>query len=317
MLTRQTDRLPAIREAHEGTVAGDRNALARLLTLIEEDPASASPIVWTGSGAAHIIGITGPAGAGKSTLTGALITSLRADGGRVAVLAVDPSSSFSGGAILGDRLRMSNHVLDPDVFIRSTATRGSRGGLAASVPLAIKALDSAGFSHVLIETVGVGQSEIDIARFADTIVVVLAPGWGDGVQAIKAGLLEIADIFVMNKADLPNRAQAVAELKGLYVGVNNHADVPVIETTATTEDGVSDLRDALMDHRSLLLEHGGELLKSRRDQTAAEHVRFALRVELERRREGIMASGVFDRAIEKVADGRCDPWTTALGLIEA
>jgi LAO/AO transport system kinase len=308
----------SVRSVHRRAVDGDRNALARLLTVIESEPATASPAVWSNTGDAQIIGITGPAGAGKSTLTSALLTQLRGKDLPVAVLAVDPSSPYTGGAVLGDRLRMARHTLDPGVFMRSISARGHHGGLAASVPLAIRALESAGFAYVLIETVGVGQAEIDIVKFADTVVVVLAPGWGDGVQAMKAGLLEIADILVVNKADRPGLAQTTAELRALHTQVRgsvDHSPVSIVETVATDDKGLPELLDALSAHRDVLLQASGALLRERRGRAAAEHIRFALGVEMERRRDAILDSPAFAHEVTAVTERKTDPWTAALRLI--
>ncbi len=209
------------------------------------------------SGAAALVGITGAPGAGKSTLTSALCGRIRADDVDVAVLAIDPSSPFTGGAILGDRIRMSDHVLDPGVYIRSMATRGHLGGLSVATPEAVRVLDAAGYGWVLVETVGVGQVEVDVAAAADTTVVVVNPGWGDAVQAAKAGLLEIADVFVVNKADRPGAADAARDLAAILSLRGPTGWVPpVVETVATTGAGVGALWDALRSHREHLLATG-------------------------------------------------------------
>jgi LAO/AO transport system kinase len=237
----------------EGVLRGESAKLARLLTLVESgDPAAreAMALLNAHCGQAYSIGITGAPGAGKSSLTDRLIAVLRASGDKVAVLAVDPSSPRTGGAILGDRVRMNAHATDPGVFIRSMATRGHRGGLAAAVPEAIRVLDAAGFPWILVETVGVGQVELDVAGATDTTVVVVNPGWGDGVQANKAGLLEVADVFVVNKADRPGADSAQRDLVAmLELGHDPSWIPPIVQTVATTGDGVEDLWDAITAHR--------------------------------------------------------------------
>jgi LAO/AO transport system kinase len=245
--------------------AGDRRALARLLTLVEDGTRGQQRDVIAElhprAGNARLLGITGAPGVGKSSVTSALITELRRRGRRVGVLAVDPSSPLTGGALLGDRIRMQDHHGDVDVFVRSIAARGHLGGLAAAVPSAALVLDAAGFDDVLIETVGVGQSEVDVAAMADTTLVVLAPGLGDSVQAAKAGILEIADVLVVNKADQPGSGRLTAELEGmLALGAAVAADArhasggpggwrpPVLATVAVRGEGVVDVVDAIDAH---------------------------------------------------------------------
>ena len=227
------------RELINGVVNGDKTALARLLSVVEqggERARLAATLAYPLGGNTYTIGLTGAPGAGKSTLTDRLIAAARGDGDSVAVLAIDPSSPFSGGAILGDRVRMSDHFLDPGVFIRSMATRGHLGGLAIAAPEAVRVLDAAGFPWVLLETVGVGQVEVEIAGAADTTVVVVNPGWGDSVQANKAGLLEIADIFVINKSDRAGAQQTENDLMGMLElsGIAAQAwRPPIVRTVAT------------------------------------------------------------------------------------
>jgi LAO/AO transport system kinase len=235
--------------------AGDVRAIARLLTAVESgSPAlrDMSAQLQRHAGGAHIVGITGPPGVGKSTTTAALIVALRKEGKRVAVLAVDPSSPFSGGALLGDRVRMQEHATDPGVFIRSMASRGHLGGLSAATPQALRVLDACGFDVVLVETVGVGQSEVDIMGQADSVLVLLAPGSGDAVQVAKAGILEIADIFVVNKADRDGVRSTTRELRAMIsLGDRTARDwVPEIVTTvATRGEGIDELVGALARHR--------------------------------------------------------------------
>src|SRR5690348_7507807 len=211
------------------------------------------------TGNAQVIGITGAPGVGKSTSTSALVSQLRATGKRVGVLAVDPSSPFTGGALLGDRVRMQTHATDPDVFIRSMASRGHLGGLAAATPQAIRVLEASGFDAVLVETVGVGQAEVDIAATADTTVVLLAPGMGDGVQAAKAGVLEIADVLVVNKADRDGADDTVRELRRMISTVAHEAGAwrpPVVKTVATSEGGIAELVEAIDKHKAWLSASG-------------------------------------------------------------
>ncbi len=233
-------------DAVGGPVAGDRRSLARLLSLVERGGAPArelARLAYPRSGAAYSIGLTGAPGAGKSTLTSQLIReALRIDRGPVAVLAVDPSSPLSGGAILGDRVRMQDHALDRSVFIRSMATRGHLGGLAAAVPDAVRVLDAVGWPLVFVETVGVGQVEVDVAGTCDTVIVVLNPGWGDAVQANKAGLLEVADILVINKADRPGVRETKRDLVHmLQLSGSLEWTPPIIETVASSGDGIHEL----------------------------------------------------------------------------
>jgi LAO/AO transport system ATPase len=230
--------------------SGDRRAIARAITIIENDPARAETLLATLSVTrrAHIVGITGAAGAGKSTLIGALIGELLARGHTVGVVAIDPSSPFSGGAVLGDRIRMAAHQGDPRVFIRSLAARGHSGGLSRATAHVVGLLDAAGFDIVLVETVGAGQSDHSIAALARTRVVVYPPGMGDDVQALKAGVLEIADIFVVNKADVPGADRTVRDLLAMPRRANEQQKRPVLKTVATTGDGIARLVDVIRSH---------------------------------------------------------------------
>jgi LAO/AO transport system kinase len=298
---------------------GDRGALARLLSVVEaggEDahaaladlPVSAADAAWT-------IGITGAPGAGKSTLTAALVRHLRARGARVGVLAVDPTSPFTGGAILGDRVRMHDHTTDPDVFIRSMATRGHQGGLARAVPQAIRVLAAAGHDVVVVETVGVGQVEVGIAGTADTTVVVVNPGWGDGVQATKAGLLEIGDVFVVNKADREGVAATVRDLQTVLDLTGEQGwRPPVLETVATADRGVDALLDAIDRHRAHLEASGG--LGQRREQRIADEIRALVLDRLVEQADVFGRGSRFATVVRRVADGKSDPWTAATLLIE-
>jgi LAO/AO transport system kinase len=238
-----------------GLVSGERRPLARLLSGIERGDAPVRellPALFSAGRGAHVVGITGPPGSGKSTLVSSLIGEWRRRGRRVGVLAVDPSSPYTGGAILGDRIRMMDHAADRDVFMRSMASRGELGGLAATTWIAAAALDAAGFDPVVIETVGAGQSEVEIARLAETTVVVEVPEMGDEVQAIKAGLIEIADIIAVNKGDRPGADRAARQLRAMLSTAGGRVarqPPPILLTTATTGDGVVALADAIDAHR--------------------------------------------------------------------
>ena len=262
------------------------------------------------------MGVTGPPGVGKSTTTNALVAAYRARGSRVGVLAVDPTSPFSGGALLGDRIRMSDHAADPGVFIRSMASRGHLGGLSWAAPQAVRVLDAAGCDVVLLETVGVGQSEVEVASTADTTVVLLAPGMGDGVQAAKAGILEVADVLVVNKADRDGADATVRDLRhAVSLGDRTEPGAwrpPVLRTEALTGSGVDELVSALADHRTHL---GDEGLRARRTERAAREVE-ALAVEALRRRLGGVAGTRLDTLAADVVAGRIDPYTAADALME-
>jgi LAO/AO transport system ATPase len=233
-------------------LAGERRAIARAVSAVENETAAGAELLRAlhpHLGAARVLGITGPPGAGKSTLVDALIGELLSRGGRVGVVAIDPSSPISGGAILGDRIRMATHQGDERVFIRSLAARGHAGGLARSAARAVDVLDAAGYAHIIVETVGAGQSEVEVADLAHTCIVVLPPGLGDDVQAIKAGILEIADIYVVNKADLPLAARAERELLAMIALRSYPAwKPPVLRTVATTGEGVAKLAEAIAAH---------------------------------------------------------------------
>lgn len=233
---------------------GSVRALARVISLIEDRSPHAPEcldLLFSKTGKAHVIGVTGPAGAGKSTLVDGVVEEIRKSGKRVSVLAVDPTSPFSGGALLGDRIRMDRAAADADVFIRSMATRGALGGLSSGCYEAIFALDAAGFDYIVIETVGVGQSEVDIVKVADTVLVTLVPGMGDEVQALKAGVLEIADIFVVNKADYDGSDRLIKELKTL-LSLASHADYlpPVLKTVATRLEGIKEVVNKIEEHQA-------------------------------------------------------------------
>jgi len=252
----------------ERLLSGDRRALARMVTLIENESPQAHLFLaelHQHAGRAHIIGVTGAPGAGKSTLVTRLVRELRRRERRVGVVAVDPTSPFTGGAILGDRIRMMELAGDPNVFIRSMASRGSLGGLSSSTRDVVRAMDAAGYDPIIIETVGTGQAEVEVMRAAQTVLVVTAPGMGDEVQAIKAGILEIADIFVVSKADKPGADQTVAELamllsldpnRRLHDKTKPYWRIPVLKTSAIKDQGITQLVDAIQQHRQYLEESG-------------------------------------------------------------
>jgi LAO/AO transport system kinase len=297
---------------------GDRQALARLLTSVERGGQVAreiSALVHPTGGRATTVGITGAPGAGKSTLTTAVVADLRRSGDRVAVLAIDPTSPFSGGAILGDRVRMHEHDLDADVFIRSMATRGHLGGLSLAAPAAIRVLDAAGFDWVLVETVGVGQVEVEVAGATDATVVVLNPGWGDAVQAAKAGLLEVADLFVLNKADRPGAPEAERDLT-LMLGMAERHDPgwtpPVLATVATTGEGVAAVVEAVRRFVGHLDEHGGRA--RRRAERAEAELRALLVARLLDRLGALDGEGI-ERLAAEVAARRLDPWAATDQLL--
>ena len=304
----------------ERVLVGDRLALARLMTLVEnrapELPGVMSRL-YAQTGRAHVVGVTGPPGAGKSTLVDALIGRLRAAGRRVGVVAVDPSSPFSGGAVLGDRIRMQAHFLDPGVFIRSLATRGSHGGLPRAARDVVRLLDAFGMDVVLVETVGVGQTELDVMRLADSIVVVLVPEAGDTVQVMKAGLLEIADIFVVNKADRDGALRMASELEQmLHLRPPSPWSIPVLPTMASVGTGVDAVLEALDRHRTFArsdAERAGRAAARR----AGELIDI-LDEEMRRRLEaGLIADpNGFGSVVESVRSGRVDPYSAAMRILE-
>lgn len=293
---------------------GDRRALGRLVSDVEDDTTTGRETlaaVYQDGGGAWITGVTGAPGAGKSTLVDLLIEHARLSG-PVAVVAIDPSSPFTGGAILGDRVRMQRHTDDDGVYIRSMANRGHLGGIAAATPRVVALLDGLGYSEILIETVGVGQAEVEVASSADTVVVVVNPGWGDAVQAAKAGLLEVGDVFVVNKADRPGAKQAVKELIGaLEIGQARPWLPPVVETVATDGAGLAELWDAIAAHRSHL-DESGEREQRRLVRVLAE-VEAALRASL---RQTVTSSGALaPEILDRVLARQVDPWSVASEMV--
>src|SRR6478752_5378119 len=286
----------------ERALEGDRRSIAKVISLVErggDGARVAIQMLHPRTGNAWSIGITGAPGAGKSTLTDQLVGRLRATGDEVGVLAVDPTSPFSGGAILGDRVRMQSHTTDAGVFIRSMATRGHLGGLALATPQAVRVLDAVGKAWIVIETVGVGQVEVEIAGHADTTVVVVNPGWGDSVQTAKAGLMEIADIFVVNKADRSGAADAVRDLAGMLELSGDRAwRPPVLQTVATTGEGVDELFDAITAHRAHL-ESTGEA-DARRRARLREELRGLVAAHMLERADVVCSGPGFDAIVDEV-----------------
>jgi LAO/AO transport system kinase len=301
-------------------VNGDRGSLARLLSLIErggDDARTIGRLTYPKSGNAYTVGITGAPGAGKSTLTSAVIGHLRAQDLNVAVLAIDPSSPFTGGAILGDRVRMQDHATDTGVFIRSMATRGHLGGLSLATTEAIRLLDAVGCPWILVETVGVGQVEVEIAGKADTTVVVVNPGWGDAVQANKAGLMEIADIFVINKADRKGADETRRDLEQMLDLSDLAHDAwrpPILQTTATSGDGVEELWNTVAQHREYSTATG--LLQRRRSFRLREELREIVERRLEHRAREICSGNEWDALQTKVLENQLDPWTAADDMLK-
>ncbi|MEU5219490.1 methylmalonyl Co-A mutase-associated GTPase MeaB [Streptomyces sp. NPDC020807] len=299
---------------------GRPRAVARLISLVEgaspqlrEVMAALAPL----TGNAYVVGLTGSPGVGKSTSTSALVTAYRRAGKRVGVLAVDPSSPFSGGALLGDRVRMSEHASDPGVYIRSMATRGHLGGLAWSAPQAIRVLDAAGCEVILVETVGVGQSEVEIASQADTSVVLLAPGMGDGIQAAKAGILEIGDLYVVNKADRDGADATARELNHM-LGLGEARSAgdwrpPIVKTVAARGEGVDEVVEALEKHRAWMEEHG--VLAERRRSRAAREVETITITALRERIGVLHGDRRLDALAERIVAGALDPYAASDELI--
>ncbi len=315
---RDADVIELVTRAREGQA----RAVARLISLVEDASPKLREVAAAlvgHAGHAQIIGLTGSPGVGKSTTTTELVTAFRTAGKRVGVLAVDPSSPFSGGALLGDRVRMQEHALDPDVFIRSMATRGHLGGLAWATPQALRVLDAAGCDVVLIETVGVGQAEVEIAQLADSTMVLLAPGMGDGIQAAKAGILEVADLYVVNKADRDGAQQTVRDLRYMLSLGGRHSDAgawrpPILSTVASRGEGIGDVVNALDKHRHWL-DHSGERVRRQRARAAGEIEAIAV-ATLRERMDDVHGSAALGTLAERVVAGEIDPYTAADALVE-
>jgi LAO/AO transport system kinase len=296
-------------------LAGDPRAVARAVSMVEDgDPElpELSAALYPHTGQAYTVGLTGSPGVGKSSLAGALLRVARAREVPAAVLAVDPTSPFSGGALLGDRLRMQEHATDPGVFIRSMATRGHLGGIALAAPEAVRILDASGARLILVETVGVGQAEVDVATAADTTVVVVAPGWGDAVQVSKAGILEVADVFAVNKADREGANEALRDLEVMIrMGPKTEWSPPVIRTSTIDGTGVEELYDAVQSHRTSQ-EGSGALEERRRARQLHEVERMAAEAFRER-----IASGAEDaELVRDLQERRIDPYAAATILVE-
>jgi LAO/AO transport system kinase len=321
-VTRRSElRGSTVEEMVERARKGDPRAVARLISLVED----AAPLLRevtaslvTHAGHAQVVGITGSPGVGKSTSTSGLVAALRRTGKRVGVLAVDPSSPFSGGALLGDRVRMQDHATDREVYIRSMASRGHLGGLSWSTPQAVRVLDAAGCDVVLVETVGVGQSEVEIAGLADTTLVLLAPGMGDGIQAAKAGLLEIGDIYVVNKADRDGAAQVARDLRAMLSLAERPLGAwrpPILKTVAQTGEGIDEVVAAIDDHRAWLAETGE--LDRRRRRRARDEIEAIAVTALRERFGDVHGHAQLDGLADAVVRGVSDPYTAADRLLAA
>jgi LAO/AO transport system kinase len=314
--------VPPVDDLVQRAREGSPRAVARLISLVEDASPQLREVMAAlapHAGNAWVLGLTGSPGVGKSTSTSMLVTGLRQRGLRVGVLAVDPSSPFSGGALLGDRIRMQDHVLDPEVYIRSMASRGHLGGLSWATPQALRVLDACGCDVVLVETVGVGQSEVEVAGMADTTLVLLAPGMGDGIQAAKAGILEIGDVFVVNKADREGADATLRDIRGmLSLGERRQAGdwrPPVVKTVASKGEGLDDVMEALDKHRGWLQETGQ--LQERRLRRAAGEIE-ALAVTALRERIGDLRSGHgLEQLAARVVAGELDPYTASDELVAA
>lgn len=294
----------------DGVLVGERRSIARAISMVEDGSDGLPDLIgglYPKTGSAYTIGLTGSPGVGKSSLGAALVKAARARDKTVAVLAIDPTSPFTGGALLGDRLRMQTHATDPGVFIRSMATRGHLGGLALAAPEAVMVLDASGVDLVMVETVGVGQAEVEVATAADTTLVVVAPGWGDAIQASKAGILEVADVFVVNKADRDGAGEAVRDLEGmLHLGPKLDWKPPVVKTSATTDTGTDDLWDAIESHRKHL-ESTGEF-EGKRRQRILRAVEDLVSARLRERVASMFEEGALEEIADDLVERRMDPY---------
>jgi LAO/AO transport system kinase len=316
----------ALQNIVERLLSGDRRALARMVTLIENESPQARRYLaelHQHAGHAHIIGVTGAPGAGKSTLVTHMVRELRRRDRKIGVVAVDPTSPFSGGAILGDRIRMMELASDPNVFIRSMASRGSLGGLSASTRDVVRAMDAAGYDPIIIETIGTGQAEVEVMRAAHTVLVVSAPGMGDEVQAIKAGILEIADIFVVSKADKPGADQTVAELamllsldpnRRLHDKSKPYWRIPVLKTSAIKDQGITQLVDAIERHSQYLVESG--MLASRAQRQVGSEVESLVLHGVINALRAEVSDDQWQKMLEDITTRERDPYSVANELQE-
>jgi LAO/AO transport system kinase len=309
--------MPSVEDLVERLLAGNRRALSRLLTLIENDAPEgrrALRLLYPRSGGAHTVGLTGSAGSGKSTLSGAIAREMRRRGRTLGIVAIDPTSPFSQGAILGDRIRMQDLTSDAEVFLRSMATRGNLGGVAPATAGVVTALDAFGKDVVLVETVGAGQDEVEVAAMADTTVVVLTPGSGDDVQAMKAGIMEIADILVVNKCDLPNADLLARQLASIVDAAPSERRTPILQTAGALGDGVDALLDALEEHRAYITES-----KTREAHRLEQARHQVLALARQRMIDRLVAQhtgdGRLDALVEQVARRELDPHSAADALI--
>jgi LAO/AO transport system kinase len=306
-----------VRPILERALAGERRSIARLISLVEDgghDLGDVMRALHSKTGSGYTLGITGAPGAGKSTLTERLIARARRDDLKVGVLAIDPSSPFSGGALLGDRVRMQSHATDPEVFIRSMATRGHLGGISLATPEAVRVLDAVGNELIIVETVGVGQAEVEITDACDTTLVIVNPGWGDAVQTAKAGLMEIADVFVVNKADRPDSKNAVRELRQMLEMSEADRKPEVVETVATKGEGIDDLWAAIEKHRAYQDEKG--LLQARRRRRIQREIKEIVAARF-RRRVDEAAAELFEGLTDQVLARELDPYSAADRVIDA
>ena len=299
-------------------LAGDRRAVARAISLVEDgskELARLSDALYPQTGRAYTVGLTGSPGVGKSSLAEQLVRAARLRDRSVAVLAIDPTSPFSGGALLGDRLRMQAHATDPEVFIRSMATRGHLGGMALAAPEALRVLDASGKDLIIVETVGVGQAEVEVATATDTTLVIVAPGWGDYVQVAKAGILEIAHVFVVNKSDREGAEEAVRDLRNmLRMGPNTEWVPPIVKTSAVSGEGVDELWDAIGMHRKHQEESGR--LEERRSQRIVEEVKSLVAFRLRERTAGLLEGDGHDPLVRDLTERRIDPYRAAEILLD-
>ncbi len=303
----------------DGVLSGDRRMMARAISMIENEDKDKHRILsalFPHTGKAYVIGITGAPGAGKSSLVDRLLSILRSRGLTVGVIAVDPTSPFTGGAILGDRIRMQEHALDKDVFIRSMGTRGSLGGLSRATKDAIQVLDASGKDVVVVETVGVGQSEVDIIKYADTTLVVLTPAGGDSVQTIKAGIMEIADVFVVNKADLPGADRTVAEINIMLDlgGATRPWRPPIVRTVTIDGSGTDEMYAAILRHSEYLKESGNleRLRKERTRRDVVDLIEYRIKSTVW---EQVHGSPEFDDVVARIVSRETDPYSAALQIL--